>query len=84
MYVDASFRIRGNLDCFLAHAMVKENSLSMLLHHLHHSLAQEFESCISPGKDNEDTLRNQCEFYVNQQGFIDNHPHVAGAPHVAS
>lgn len=78
VYVDASFRIRGNLDCFLAHAIVKENSLSMLLHPFHHSLAQEFEACIALGKDNEDTLRSQCEFYVNQQGFIDDHPHVAG------
>lgn len=78
VYVDASFRIRGNLDCFLAHAMVKENSLSMLLHPFHHSLAQEFEACIALGKDNEDTLRSQFEYYVNQQGFIDDHPHVAG------
>jgi hypothetical protein len=79
VYVDANFRIRGNLDCFLAHAMVKENSLSMLLHPFHHSLAQEFEACIALGKDDEDILRSQYEYYVDQQGFIDDHPHVAAS-----
>lgn len=36
VYLDASSRIRENLDCFLAYAMVEENSLSMLLHPFHH------------------------------------------------
>jgi len=58
--------------------MVKENALSMLLHPFHHSLAQEFEACITLGKDDENILRGQYEYYVNQQGFVDDHPHVAG------
>jgi hypothetical protein len=78
VYVDASFRIRGNLDCFLNHAMVKENSLSMLLHPFHHSLSQEFEACIALGKDTEEILRSQYDHYVNKKGFVDDHPHVAG------
>ena len=78
VYVDANFQIRGNLDCFLAHTMAEKNALSMLLHPFHHSLEQEFEACITLGKDNADILRRQYEFYVNQQGFIDDHPHVAG------
>ena len=78
VYIDASFRIRGNLDCFLAHAMVRENTLSMLLHPFHHSLFQEFEACIALGKDREDILRSQYAHYVNKKGYIDDHPHVAG------
>lgn len=78
VYVDASFQIRGNLDCFLAHAMDDKNALSMLLHPFHNSLKQEFKACIALGKDNEVTLRRQSEFYFNQQEFIDDHPHVAG------
>jgi len=68
----------GTLDCFLAHAMVEENSLSMLLHPFHHSLGQEFEACIAVGKENEDIWPSQYEYYLSQQGFIDDQPHVAG------
>jgi hypothetical protein len=39
---------------------------------------------IALGKDDEDILRSQYEYHGNQQGFNDDHPYVAGGPHVLS
>lgn len=79
VYVDANFRIRGNLDCLLGNSLADTRPLSMFLHPFHHSLAQEVELCIELKKDREELLRDQYDFYVKEQQFIDALPHIAAS-----
>jgi len=79
VYVDANFRIRGKLDCFLGNTLADSRPLSMFLHPFHHSLAQEVELCIDLKKDREELLRDQYDFYVKEQQCINVLPHIAAS-----
>lgn len=76
VYVDANLRIRGDLDCFLSHALPPSSSFAILFHPFLDSLEQEVSQCIAAGKDNEKLLSEQYEHYVKEEGFNDNFPHI--------
>lgn len=79
VYVDANFRIRGDLDCFLENSLADQHPLSIMLHPFHHSLTQEVELCMDLKKDKEELLQAQYDFYVNEQKFMDTLPHIAAS-----
>ena len=76
VYVDANIGIRGNLDCFLSHALPQGSSFAILFHPFLDSLEQEVAQCISGGKDGEKLLREQYKHYVTEEGFSDIFPHI--------
>lgn len=78
VYIDANFRIRGDLDTFVEHVLPPGERFVMLLHPFHSSLREEVELCVRVGKDEESLLRSQYRHYVEEQGFDDPFPHVAG------
>lgn len=77
VYVDCNFRIRGDLDGFIGQALPPDEPLVMLLHPFNSSLAEEFELCVTVGKDDEQVLRSQYQHYVEEMEFPDPFPHIA-------
>lgn len=78
VYIDANFKIRGDLDSFVSHILPPGERFVMLLHPFHSSLREELELCISVGKDDEGLLRSQYRHYVEENKFKDPYPHIAG------
>lgn len=78
VYVDCNYRIRGDLDTFVSHVLPIGEQFGMLLHPFHSSLYEETELCIAGAKDDEDILRSQYQYYVEEQKFKDPFPHIAG------
>jgi len=77
VYVDANFKIRGDLDTFIAHVLPPGQSFAMQLHPFNSSLREELELCIRVGKDDKDLLQKQYHHYVEDNHFTDPYPHVA-------
>lgn len=75
VYIDANIRIRGNLDTFIAHALVPDKPFSILLHPFLFSLKEELELCIDGKKDNAALLRAQHDHYL-AEGYRDQFPHI--------
>ncbi len=76
VYIDANISIRGDLDCFLSHALPLDSSFAILFHPFLYSLEQEVSQCITGGKDREQLLKEQYEHYVTEECFNDRFPHI--------
>ena len=75
IYTDANIRIRGDLDCYIAHAHVPGSVFSILLHPFLFSLEQEVKQCIEHEKDNVTLLMAQYNHYI-AKGYRDFFPHI--------
>jgi hypothetical protein len=78
VYIDCNYRIRGDLDTFVSHILPIGKQIGMLLHPFHSSLAEEVELCVTNNKDDEEMLRSQYRYYVEEKQFRDSFPHIAG------
>lgn len=77
LYMDCNYRIRGDLDAFIGHALPPGKPFGMMLHPFNSSLSEEVELCASVGKDDEKILRSQYHHYVEEMNFDDPFPHIS-------
>ena len=71
IYVDATFRIKGNLNEFLIRILTPRLSIYLLEHPNRCKINNEFNSCISLGKDSKNNIIPIKNRY-NKEGFPDN------------
>ncbi len=77
IYMDCNYRLRGDLDTFIAHMLPSGIQFAMMLHPFNSSLHEEVELCVTVGKDDEDLLRRQYCYYVQEMSFDDPFPHIS-------
>ncbi len=75
VYSDANILIRGDLDVYLAHALIPGSTFSILLHPFLFSLESEVKQCIDQEKDDTTLLARQYNHYL-ESGYRDQFPHI--------